>query len=307
MKKIKILFLLVIGVLLVSDKEVLAMEIDCNNYLRNGSKGENVLLLQEKLNETIDCSLEVDGHFGSLTKKCVKRYQALNGLEIDGVVGPITCKSLNKKTTKNNSNYDNQNNIQPGNKAIVIVNGYVNVRKSPTTESKIIGKANSGNIVRIVSKTGNWYKIVSSKKKYGYVRSDLVSKDGIIVDISSQKLNFYENGNLIFSVPVVTGVAGRHDTPIGAYTLYKANLQTDRVLRGTNDNGTKYAAPVDYWMPFITSRGIGFHDATWRSIEEFNKEQYLTDGSHGCVNMMHEDAERLFYSITKDTFVVVRK
>jgi len=52
--------------------------------LKNGSKGEEVKLLQEKL------GLGIDGIFGPGTEAKVKEWQAANGLAADGIVGPGT-------------------------------------------------------------------------------------------------------------------------------------------------------------------------------------------------------------------------
>ena len=84
-------------------------------------------------------------------------------------------------------------------------------------------------------------------------------------------------------------------------------MEQDRYLKGTNDNGTKYNAHVDYWMPFILGRGIGFHDASWRSNSEYTKTRFQGNGSHGCVNMMHDAAQKLYESTTESISVVVRK
>ena len=62
---------------------------------------------------------------------------------------------------------------------------------------------------------------------------------------------------------------------------------------------SKYNAYVDYWMPFIGG-SYGFHDADWRSSSQItNKKTYLTNGSHGCVNMLTEDAKYLYENIYK--------
>ena len=52
-------------------------------------------------------------------------------------------------------------------------------------------------------------------------------------------------------------------------------------------------------MPFIGG-SYGFHDADWRSASQLtNKNTYLTNGSHGCVNMFTEDAKYLYKNIYK--------
>lgn len=53
-----------------------------------GSKGAQVKLLQEKL------GIDADGIFGQGTRAAVAKFQAKNGLTVDGVVGPNTWNKL---------------------------------------------------------------------------------------------------------------------------------------------------------------------------------------------------------------------
>lgn len=64
--------------------------------LKLGSKGNEVKLLQEKLN------LKADGIFGPLTEETVKDFQRSNGLEVDGIVGANTLSKLNLSVNKRN-------------------------------------------------------------------------------------------------------------------------------------------------------------------------------------------------------------
>jgi putative chitinase len=56
--------------------------------LKNGSKGEDVKKLQEKL------GLPADGSFGPVTEAKVKEWQAANGLTADGIVGDGTWTKM---------------------------------------------------------------------------------------------------------------------------------------------------------------------------------------------------------------------
>jgi putative chitinase len=56
--------------------------------LKNGSKGEDVKKLQEKL------GVESTGTFGPKTEAAVKTWQKANGLKDDGIVGPATWSKL---------------------------------------------------------------------------------------------------------------------------------------------------------------------------------------------------------------------
>ena len=62
--------------------------------LKLGSRGNEVKVLQEKLN------LKADGIFGPLTEEAVKDFQRSNGLEVDGIVGDGTLSKLNLSVNK---------------------------------------------------------------------------------------------------------------------------------------------------------------------------------------------------------------
>ena len=61
---------------------------------RQGSTGEAVRTIQEKLVRWGYLDGPVDGIYGSKTTAAVKKFQAKNGLTADGVVGPATQKAL---------------------------------------------------------------------------------------------------------------------------------------------------------------------------------------------------------------------
>lgn len=297
--------LIVVTVLLFGEAiSINAKELECSAILKEGSSGDDVKILQSLLNRKENCNLEIDGVFGTLTEDCVKKYQSHYNLSIDGIVGNETCTSLNKNKEEEKVIVKYQNNKTK--KAVVIVDE-ANVRARPTITSRKIGRVKLGNIIKIVSQEKEWYKIKGSKNSIGYIKKELVSKDCIIVDISKQNLIVYKDGSKEWSTNIVTGNKDNHDTPIGSYVLSPSNFVEDEYLKGTNDDGSSYSAHVDYWMPFMIDIGIGFHDASWRTVEQFNPETYKGNGSHGCVNMQHLAAEKLFNSIKKDTNVIVRK
>ena len=64
--------------------------------LKLGSRGNEVKVLQEKLN------LKADGIFGPITEEAVKDFQRSNGLEVDGIVGTNTLSKLNLSVNKRN-------------------------------------------------------------------------------------------------------------------------------------------------------------------------------------------------------------
>ena len=122
------------------------------------------------------------------------------------------------------------------------------------------------------------------------------------IDITRQRVFMYVDGKCIVDTPTVTGNVGAgYYTPTGVF--YLNNKVYDTVLRGTNSDGSKYASPVLYWMPFY--KGFGLHDANWR--DKFGGEIYKNNGSHGCVNLPTNDAKTIYDNITYDMPIFIYK
>lgn len=135
--------------------------------------------------------------------------------------------------------------------------------------------------------------LVKTNEYIGYVNTaDLEELLGtfVVVDISSQELKLYCDNEVILTTPVVTGSP---DTPtdLGIFDIYNISGPRDLI-------GPDYTTPVDTMMKYNGNEGL--HDAEhhqhedgfehgWRDPSEFGGETYLTDGSHGCVNMLHDD------------------
>ncbi len=115
------------------------------------------------------------------------------------------------------------------------------------------------------------------------------------VNLSAQHMYCYKDGVLALDAPCVTGCVGKGTiTHVGVYPIY--SKETDRDLVGEN-----YRSHVNYWMPF--DAGEGLHDATWRS--SFGGSIYLTNGSHGCVNLSNSVAGQLYDLVEVGTPVFV--
>jgi putative chitinase len=83
--------------------------------LKNGSTGEEVKKLQEKLGIT------TDGQFGPGTESAVKKWQVTNGLVGDGIVGDGTWSKMFGNTTNNLT----QGNIKPSNFKLEKLKGHI--------------------------------------------------------------------------------------------------------------------------------------------------------------------------------------
>ena len=132
-------------------------------------------------------------------------------------------------------------------------------------------------------------KPIYSAEGYGEYSRDM-GNTYIDVDITNQTVNYFENGKLKFTSDCVTGCRNSGTTTdIGAY--YILNKVTDVVLKGDNADGSKYESPVKYWLG-VTWTGEGFHDADWRS--SFGGNIWISNGSHGCINMPPKKMPKLY-------------
>jgi cell wall-associated NlpC family hydrolase len=93
MKKSILMFFLIIFLFSLSSP----VQASLGNVLLNvGSTGADVVELQTKLNYVGFNVGKADGIFGSITKQGVINFQKSYNLTGDGIVGPLTVKSLNE-------------------------------------------------------------------------------------------------------------------------------------------------------------------------------------------------------------------
>ena len=123
------------------------------------------------------------------------------------------------------------------------------------------------------------------------------------INITKQHLWFVKDGSVVLESDFVSGKESDPTrlTPSGTYYIY--NKERNRVFRGTKQPNGKYEyeSPVSYWMPF--NKGIGLHDASWRST--FGRDIYINSGSHGCINLPTGFAGSLYSQIYVNLPVVV--
>ena len=114
------------------------------------------------------------------------------------------------------------------------------------------------------------------------------------ISISKQKLDYYENNKVVLSTPITSG---RNDaTKTGNFKI--VSKTRDTVLSGPG-----YSSFVKYWMGY--GGAYGLHDASWRS--RFGTQDYVYNGSHGCINMPTVAAKKLYGMIEIGTPVYIKK
>lgn len=153
--------------------------------------------------------------------------------------------------------------------------------------------------------------LVKTNDYVGYInKSDVEELIGtfVVIDISDQELRLYQDNQLILTSPVVTGKPAT-PTNEGLFNIY--NITYDRYLIGKD-----YKNYIDIMMKF--DGNIGLHDAEyhtnengkfhgWRERSDFGGETYIKNGSHGCVNMPHDEVMEVSEYVGLGTKVLVKK
>ncbi|MCD7887309.1 MAG: L,D-transpeptidase/peptidoglycan binding protein [Clostridiales bacterium] len=106
----------------------------------------------------------------------------------------------------------------------------------------------------------------------------------IELDYTNQHLYYYQEGTLVLDCDIVSGNVNKNNgSPDGIFDIsYKKSPAT---LVGED-----YESDVTYFMVFAYN--VGIHDASWRS--SFGGNIYLTNGSHGCINVDASSATQLY-------------
>jgi len=120
------------------------------------------------------------------------------------------------------------------------------------------------------------------------------------VDKKNQHMWVYKNGKVVVSTAVVTGKPKKGTTPSGVWYVW--NKQRNATLRGYNDDGSKYASKVSYWMP-VDDTGVGIHDSSWQP--KYGGTWYLTHGSHGRVNTPPSVMGKVYKYVSIGTPVII--
>ncbi|RBP97498.1 L,D-transpeptidase [Bifidobacterium aemilianum] len=123
----------------------------------------------------------------------------------------------------------------------------------------------------------------------------------IVVDKSNQTATVYQNGNVVKSFPVCTGMAGSYESDTGTFAIYLKYAIQD--MRGLNNDGSKYLIPGVKWVSYYNG-GESFHTASWNPVGIATGDP-THRGSHGCINMYEQDSQWIYDHCPEGTIVQV--
>ena len=118
------------------------------------------------------------------------------------------------------------------------------------------------------------------------------------INVNQQHLWVYKDGEVVVDTDIVTGLPVHGS--ITYYGCYSIKKKRRNVTLGELDV-EGYESPVSYWLPFNSGEGI--HDAPWR--ENFGGKIWLTNGSHGCVNVPEWVMQDIYDNVDVGEAVVV--
>ncbi len=109
----------------------------------------------------------------------------------------------------------------------------------------------------------------------------------ILVDVREQWLGAYEYGELKFSTPAATGIAG-HLTPLGIFQVDARHKNHTSSLYKTHKGDAQY--PMDYAIRFHIDQE---HVAYWIHARDLPGRP----ASHGCIGVYDEEMQKRVYRI----------
>jgi hypothetical protein len=187
--------------------------------------------------------------------------------------------------------------------------GETNVRAQPSTKSRIVDELVYGDPVEVVAWVKGeevyegadlWAQIGPNRYVYGrnVGRTGPVSPPPlppdapaagkwIDVDLTQQIMTAYEGRTPVRVVETTTGRAG-WDTPPGYYTVL-SRVANETMTSGAIGAEEFYKLEDVLFTQYFTQRGHAIHFAWWRTQETIGRP-----GSHGCLNLLLEDA-RFFW------------
>lgn len=208
-----------------------------------------------------------------------------------------------------------------------VTTGVANVRTGPTTGAARTATYASGTRVTVYatvsgqivwSGISSWYRISSLGSAARYIYGGLVARVStssgtgsnppavsaagkvIVVSLSQQKMYVYDNGKVVYTSLVTTGMPQLY-TPKGTYHIFR-KISNVTFTSPWPKGSPYYYAPehVDFALQ-ITASGIYLHDSPWRSVYGPGTENWHYDpklgwgyGSHGCVNIPYSASQWIY-------------
>lgn len=165
------------------------------------------------------------------------------------------------------------------------------VKTTTSAATSVISGLQSGSpVLAVAQMETDPYKIVKDTVPHNFSVPN--GDPWVQIDLTAQTLTTYKGTTKVASYPVATGKAG-HETPDGTFYVYlRYDTQTMR--------GPGYVSPGVRYINYFTG-SIATHAAPW-NVANINAGR---PSSHGCVNMLPQDAQAVYNFAPLGTMVQV--
>ena len=245
--------------------------------LKIGSRGENVKQLQEFL------EVGADGIFGKGTDKVVKSWQSLNGLNVDGIVGPNTWDAMGLATT------DNSENIYTTENGLVINTHFLprgEYKEGPTTKEYLF-----------LHHTAGWNNPYTTIDNWGRDTRGTVATEFVLGGQSVKGNDDKYDGVMVQAFP--EGCYGWHLGKNGSQHMHTHSVGIEVNNFGYIKNGKTYAGTTAHESQIVTLAEPFRGYTTWHRYSDAQIESLRL--------WMHFIAERDGIDITAGLPALVKK
>jgi lipoprotein-anchoring transpeptidase ErfK/SrfK len=194
---------------------------------------------------------------------------------------------------------------------------FTDVHSAPSAKAPTTYRTYYGCVFKIISSATDdtqvtWYQIADELSGYDFyanaedvrpiprdefapISPDVPADEKRIdVDLKNQLVTAYEGDKSVFTARVATGASFHmadgtvqdFGTPLGKHRIYM-KLPSQHMVGGAAGDADFYDLPGISWISYFVTRGIAFHGTYWHN-------DYGTPRSHGCVNMLPEDAKWIY-------------
>jgi hypothetical protein len=112
------------------------------------------------------------------------------------------------------------------------------------------------------------------------------SSKTVHVDTATQTVTAFEGETAVLAARCSSGGKSTK-TPLGDFLTYHKGSTIHMTNDGASGAGRGFDLPGVPWVTFFTSTGVSFHGTYWHN-------DYGTPRSHGCVNLLPEDAKFIY-------------
>lgn len=159
--------------------------------------------------------------------------------------------------------------------------GNLNVRKSASTSSEIVKSLKKDSLVTVISKSGSWSKVEYAKGKYGFAKSDFLSKkssSAMFVKTQGGKLNVRASASK--SAKVVSSLS-----PSQCVLVLKSDSGWSKVLFDGTKTGfvkAEFLSKEKPSYPAVKLSVVSFKqtDERWKNVKLGSSNE--TIGKSGC-------------------------